>query len=86
MNPQYLLLIQQLAATSLTLFAQAKGKDMSGLISIAPMIQAVTTAYNNSMSVLGRAQAEGWKDDDIRWAEPFGAIDATLEALAQRMT
>lgn len=86
MNPAYLQLLASLASTTATLVAQSKGKDVSGLINITPIVQAAMTAYGNSLSVLGRAHAEGWKDDDVRWAEPFAGVDAVLEALSKRMT
>lgn len=86
MNPAYLQLLAQMGITLTTLVASNQGKDATAIIAAIPAVQAAITAYSNGLTVLGRAHAEAWADDDVRWAEQFAGLDAVLDELEKQMS
>lgn len=82
--------IAQLAAHGITVYQQmhdnATSKNTDAVLALIPLAADIYNAINFAKTTLATAQAEGWTDDDPRWAPVFAAADADLAKASARLT
>lgn len=82
MNPAVLLLLENLATTGASIYAQSKGAsgDVKLIAALAPLATGIAGAFASTSAALQKAQDEGWTDQDPRWQAVFDEADKALEA------
>lgn len=82
-------LIAQLATQGISIYQQLHGattdSNVDKIAQLIPLAAGVYAAINNAGNVLQKAQAEGWTDDDPRWAPVFAEADKALAAAESRL-
>lgn len=90
LNPAVLALVENLAITGASLWAQSQdaktANDIGKLIALAPTITSVAAIYSETIDTLQQAQSENWTADDARWDPVFAKADAALAAAEGRLT
>lgn len=83
-------IIAQLATAGIQVYqdmhAATQANDISKIASLIPVVAEVYTEVHKAGYVLQKAQAEGWPDDDARWAGVFAEADAALKMAEDRLT
>ena len=82
-------LIAQLTTQGIGIYQQmhqaTEDSNITKIAALIPIAASVYTALQEAGDVLQIAQAEGWAEDDPRWAPVFEAADKALAAAEARL-
>jgi hypothetical protein len=83
-------LLMNLANQGISIYQQMHSASSAGnaskVLALLPIAASVFDALQNVRDVLAKAQAEGWTDDDPRWAPVFDDANKALADAEARLT